>query len=205
MSNILSREKQLMILGLLVEGNTLRGITRFTKHITGTGVHRTTVMNLRRDFGNACNRFTDSMLRALTLHHIQCDEIATFVRKQQRNLTPEEKEKPDAGDMYLWVAIDRHTKLIPSMIVGKRTHATAERFMVHLARRLAFPKHRMSDSGDYLPITTIHTDAYDGYPYAVNFAFANYVKHRVTKKPKGNTEQQSSHSPDDLDEYDRRR
>ena len=50
MANTLSKDQQLQILRLLVEGNSLRAITRTT------GVHRTTIQNLLYRFGNRVTR-----------------------------------------------------------------------------------------------------------------------------------------------------
>ena len=50
MAYILKREKQIQTLHLLVEGSSLRSITRLT------GIHRTTVMNLMVEFGHAAAR-----------------------------------------------------------------------------------------------------------------------------------------------------
>ena len=40
MANVLPREKQILVLRMLVEGNSLRSVVRLT------GVHRTTIMKL---------------------------------------------------------------------------------------------------------------------------------------------------------------
>jgi hypothetical protein len=116
MCNILPRSKQIEVLHHLVEGNTLRSTTRLT------GVHRTTIMNLMVTFGQRCKAYMDAQLRNLTLDHIEVDEIWTFCVKKQGRLTPDEKaRRHDIGDVYLWTALDKETKLVASFIVGKRS------------------------------------------------------------------------------------
>ena len=67
MANVLPRDKQISVLHHLIEGNTLRSVTRLT------GVHRTTSQNLLVDFGTKCKAFMDRELRGLTLNHVEID------------------------------------------------------------------------------------------------------------------------------------
>lgn len=46
-------------------------------------------------------------------------------------------KNPDAGDIWLWVAIDADSKLIPSWMLGRRDLATARDFVGDLASRLS--------------------------------------------------------------------
>ena len=77
MANILPREKKIEVLHHLVEGNTIRSTSRLT------GVNRMTIQKLLVDFGMRCKDFLDGQLRGLTLAHVECDEIWTFVQKKQ--------------------------------------------------------------------------------------------------------------------------
>ena len=134
MANVLAADKQRTALQMLVEGNSLRSVTRLT------GIHRTTVMNLLARFGDACRQFMDEEMRGLKLDHLEVDEIWTFVSKKQARLRVEERDNPDMGDMYMWVALDKETKLVPTFIIGKRSADMARRLMVDLASRLVFPR-----------------------------------------------------------------
>src|ERR1700730_378910 len=89
--NVLSREEQLTVLRMLVEGNSLRSITRMT------GIHRTTVMKLMVRVGRKCRGFLDRWMRNLTLNHLEADEIWTFVLKKQRRMTAREASNPAIG------------------------------------------------------------------------------------------------------------
>ena len=84
-----------MVVAALVEGNSLRSITRIT------GVHRTTVMNLLADLGYACSIFQNRIFRNLSCKLIQCDEIWSFVGAKERNATPEKSMK-GWGDIWTW-------------------------------------------------------------------------------------------------------
>ena len=104
------------------------------------------------------------------MDHVEVDEIWTFVEKKQGRLTPEEKaERHDIGDVYLWTALDKETKLVASFLVGKRSADNARELMVDLAGRLVMPKPHDSDphaykAGGYIHITQISTDGFPGLP-----------------------------------------
>lgn len=103
---ILSCERRLAALHLLVEGNSLRAVTRLT------GIHRTTVMNLMLRVGDRCRDFLDARMRNLNLKHLECDEIWTFCLKKQARLKSAEIGNERIGDQYLFIALDEDTKLI---------------------------------------------------------------------------------------------
>ena len=176
MANKLPRDKQIEVLHHLIEGNTLRSTARLTK------VHRTTIQDLLVSFGQKCQAFMDSKLRGLTLQHLECDEIWTFVGKKQSRLTVDEKrERADIGDIFVWTALDQETKLIPSFIVGKRSADNARKLMMDLASRLKFPGAFSSDVQSfarpgYQKVTQISTDGFVAYPEAVDLAFGPYAK-----------------------------
>jgi IS1 family transposase len=182
MANVLPREKRIAVLHHLVEGNTLRSTARLT------GVHRTTIQNLLVDFGHDCRSYMDRTMRGLTLTHVECDEIWTFVGKKQARLTVDEKaERADIGDVYLWTALDAETKLVASYVVGKRSADNARRLMTDLASRLVFPSPHAGDAHAYQParqlyITQVSTDGFAGYPEAVDLAFGGHARYGVIIK-----------------------
>lgn len=172
----ISQEQRKLILRLLCDGCTLRAVSRVT------GCHTQTIGNAILQFGTGCQIFLDETLRGLTLNHLECDEIWSFVGKKQARLTVEEKaECHDKGDVYLWTAVDAETKLIPSFIVGKRSADNARRLMMDLRERLVIPKPHATDPHAYqdarpVTITQISTDGFAGYPEAVDLAFGPYAK-----------------------------
>ncbi len=169
--NVLSREQQVAVLHLLVEGNSLRSVTRLT------GIHRTTVMKLMLRAGDCLRSFLDARMRGLNLEHLQLDEIWTFCRKKQGQLTPEEQDNDQIGDQYLYVALDQQTKLVPSYVIGKRNRQMTELFMLDLSQRVVTPG--IGEEGDRPKVST---DGWAAYPGAVDLAFANTVKHGVLIK-----------------------
>src|SRR5258708_837584 len=100
--NKLSTEERTRVVSALVEGNSLRSVTRMT------GVHRTTVMKLLVDLGNACSKYQDETMRNLKCKRIQCDEIWAFCGAKEKNASAEQKAK-GWGDVWTWVALDADT------------------------------------------------------------------------------------------------
>lgn len=127
--NKLSIERRAQILGLLVEGMSLRAASR----ITGCSIN--TVTKLLVDVGTACAEFQDQALRNLSCKRLQCDEIWSFVYAKQKN-APLDRED-FAGDVWTWTALCADTKLIAGWLVGGRDAAVAKLFIDDLAGRLA--------------------------------------------------------------------
>ena len=111
--NKLSTNERKAIVAALVEGNSLRAVTRMT------GVHRTTILKLMCDLGRACSEYQDKAFRNLNSKRLQCDEIWSFVGAKEKNCTAEMKAK-GAGDVWTWVAIDPDSKLVPCGFIGQR-------------------------------------------------------------------------------------
>ena len=130
--NRLDTAKRAMILGMLVEGMSMRSIER----LTGASIN--TVRKLLEDAGEACAAYHHTNVRGIEGHRtIECDEIWAFVYAKQRNV-PRAKAAPDnAGDVWTWTAIDADSKLIVSYLVASdREGATALQFMDDLRSRL---------------------------------------------------------------------
>ena len=129
--NRLTLQERAQILSLLVEGNSLRSVTR----ITGKSIN--TVTKLLIDVGVACAMYQNETLRNLTCKRIQCDEIWSFCYAKEKNVAPEHAGELGYGDVYTWTAIDPDTKLIAGFLVGRRDSSYARSFIGDLAGRLA--------------------------------------------------------------------
>jgi IS1 family transposase len=147
MANILPREKQILCIGALAEGQSIRAIERLT------GIHQDTICRLGVRVGNACERIMDEQMRGLGCSTIQMDEIWGFIGKKQKNLRPGD-EKRGLGDAWTFVAIDAETRMVPAYRVGKRDSYTANTFVADLASRL--DRERVQISTDAL---AAYTDA----------------------------------------------
>ena len=129
--NKLTRAARAEILGMMVEGVSIRAISRLT------GASKNTIVKLLADAGEAFSDYQDRTLRGLTCKRLQVDEIWAFVYAKAKNVGTAKAAPEGAGDCWTWMAIDADTKLIPSYYVGARDAYAAQAFIGDLALRLA--------------------------------------------------------------------
>lgn len=129
--NKLPRDKRIQIIGQLVEGMSLRAITRTT------GVSINTVTALLVTAGKTCIDYHDQHVRGLKSRRVQCDEISAFNYCKQKNVATAKAAPREAGDIWTWTAIDADHKLIISYSVGGRDASSALMFMKDVGERLA--------------------------------------------------------------------
>ena len=176
--NKLSVQKRAQIIGMLVEGNSLRATSRMADCSINT------VTKLLVDVGNACAQYQYDTLRDLPCKRIQCDEIWSFCYAKEKNVPEEHKGELGYGDVYTWTALDPDTKLVPSFMVGKRDAEYGNAFMLDLASRL---KNRVQ----------LTTDGHKVYLQAVDNAFGCDIDYAMLVKVYGgtSTEDQRKYSP----------
>ena len=83
--NCLSVAERATIIGMLVEGNSLRSCSRLAD------VSLNTVTKLLVDLGAACERFHDERVRNVRVRRLQADEIWCFVGAKAKNVSAEKK------------------------------------------------------------------------------------------------------------------
>jgi IS1 family transposase len=127
--NRLPLEKRARILGMLVEGNSLRATSRMCD------VSINTVTKLLVDVAAAAMEYHDKHVRSVRVRRLQCDEIWCFVGAKNKNATPEQKQQ-GWGDIWTWTGIDADTKLCVSYMVGGRDASWAHEFIQDCADRI---------------------------------------------------------------------
>ncbi len=161
--NKLDITKRAMILNMLVEGMSMRSISRTV------GVSINTVTKLLVDAGEACAAYHDETVRNVGSVRVECDEIWSFCYAKDKNV-PAAKSAPDgAGDVWTWTAIDADSKMILSYEVGDRSAGTAHEFMFDLRDRLS----------NRVQLTT---DGHKAYLEAVEDAFGADVDYAMLIK-----------------------
>jgi IS1 family transposase len=163
--NRLSIEDRAKIIGMLVEGNSLRATSRMAD------VSINTVTKLLVDVGTASAEFHDRAVRNVKVRRLQCDEIWCFVGAKAKNVTLEQKAM-GWGDVWTWTAIDADTKLCLSYLVGGRDGGWAHDFMEDCASRI---KGRVQ----------LTTDGHKAYLEAVEGAFGMDIDFAVLHKVYG--------------------
>ena len=129
--NKLSVTKRAQILTLLVEGMSLRAISR------ATDASINTISTLLVDAGEACAAYHDETVRQVRAKRVQVDEIWSFTYAKQKNVARAKAAPDGAGDTWTWTAIDADSKLVVSWMVGPRDAGSAYTMMHDLADRMA--------------------------------------------------------------------
>jgi IS1 family transposase len=129
--NKLPLETRVRILNLLVEGSSLRSISRVCD------VSINTVTKLLVDAGNVCVAFHDQKVRNVKARRVQVDEIWSFTYAKQKNVATAKRQDLAYGDTWTWTAIEADSKLIISWLVGGRDGDYAMGLMDDLRSRLA--------------------------------------------------------------------
>jgi IS1 family transposase len=176
--NKLDSSKRTQVIGCLIEGCSIRATVRMT------GVAKKTVLRLLVEVGEVCADYQDYAFRNLQSKRLQLDEMWSWIYCKDKNRTEEIARKcPDAGDIWLWVAVDADSKLVPSWRLGQRDLATAKDFVDDLAQRV---KGRVQ----------VTTDALRTYVNVIEDAFGSEVDyaqlHKVYRAP---LENETRYSP----------
>jgi len=149
-------EKAEMVLKLLLEGNSVSSVERITE------VHHTTILKLLVLAGEKCERVMAEKIRNVKVQDVECDELWSFIGKKQKRVRPE--DDPGAGDCYTFVAIERNSKLVLNIAMGKRDQSTTDVFIEGL-RLATSPSHFQITTDGFAPyrsaITTTLSDRCD--------------------------------------------
>jgi IS1 family transposase len=171
--NLLPLAKRAQILGLLVEGMSLRSVSR----VADCSIN--TVTKLLVGVGTACAGFQNEALRNLPCKRVQCDEVWSFVYAKAKNAPDMMKAVGQAGDVWTWTAICADTKLIASWMVGARDGDAAKLFIGDIKDRLA-------------KRVQLTTDGHKVYVEAVENAFGAGIDYEMLVKHYG----EGSQSPE---------
>ena len=175
--NKLPIEKRRQILAMLVEGSSMRSISRVAD------VSINTVTKMLCDAGDAALVMHHENVQNVTASRIQCDEIWSFCYAKQKNVKKAKAAPSEAGDVWTWTALDADTKLIVTYLIGGRDADYAIEFMDDLRARLA----------NRVQLTT---DGHKAYLEAVEGAFGGDVDYAQLVKIYGQTpEGQRRYSP----------
>jgi IS1 family transposase len=172
--NKLPIHKRVMILNMLIEGMSMRAVSRTV------GVSINTVTKMLVEAGEACAAYHDATVRNVKANHVQCDEIWSFCYAKDKNVATAKSAPEGAGDVWTWTAIERDNKMILSFEVGDRSSATAIEFMDDLRARLA----------NRVQLTT---DGHKAYLEAVEGAFGGDVDYAMLVKLYGDATGQKGH------------
>ncbi len=150
--NKLSLETRAHILSMLVEGMSMRAVSRIAD------VSINTVTKLLIDAGNAAEAFHDMTVQKVRVKQLQCDEIWAFCKAKKRTVRDSKKMIHEGGDVWTFTALDSDSKLMVSWFSGDRDSRCMDLFLKDAAKRIVGP-------------VQISTDGFQGYKDAVSQAF----------------------------------
>jgi IS1 family transposase len=142
-----------MVLKLMLEGNSVSTIERVT------GVHHGTILKLLVLAGEKCERIMAQRIRNVQVRDVECDELWAFIGKKQKRVRPEDDQ--NLGDAYTFVAIERHSKLVLNIALGKRDQSTTDVFVEGLRHATARTPYQISTDGFAPYRSAITTTLYD--------------------------------------------
>ena len=161
--NKLPLAKRVQILSMLVEGSSMRSISRVAD------VSINTVSKTLIDAGRACIAFHDENVRGVKANRVQVDEIWSFTYAKQKNVATAKRQDLAYGDTWMWTAIEADSKLLISWLVGARDSEYALAFIDDLRQRLA-------------KRVQLTSDGLKAYLDAVEEAFGDDVDYAVLQK-----------------------
>ena len=161
--NKLSHATRVQILNMLVEGSSMRSISRVAD------VSINSVVTLLRQAGEACEAFHDKAVRNVKAKRVECDEIWSFVYAKQRHVAAAKAAPEGAGDLWTFTGLEADTKLLIAWQVGPRDAGTATAFMQDVKERLA----------NRVQLTT---DGLRAYLAAVEDAFGSEIDYAMLDK-----------------------
>lgn len=161
--NKLDTQTRAKIIHMLVEGSSLRSISRVCD------VSINTVPKLLVDAGTVAAAYHDQNVRGLQSKRVQCDEIWSFCYAKKANVPCAKAAPEGAGDVWTWTALDADSKLMISWHVGDRTARDAVWLLKDAQARI---KNRIQ----------LTTDGHSSYPpavaevFGIDIDFAQLVK-----------------------------
>jgi len=156
-------EKAILALRMLLEGSSIRSVERITE------MHRDTILKLLVVAGEKCEKIMGRYVRNIAVKDVECDEIWSFIGKKEKRVSPEDDQ--NLGDAYTFVGIERNTKLVLNIALGKRDQITTNSFIEGLRDAIA-------------PSTSfqITTDGFAPYRTSIPDTFGDYVDYAMLIK-----------------------
>ena len=135
----------------LAEGKSLRGTGRIV------GVDKDTICDWLDKAGRHCRAVTTYLFNNLHMTECQPDELWSFVRKKEAQLTGIEKVLMWYGDAWVWVAFAPAWRLVPAFVIGKRVQENADLLIERLkAGSCGFMPFFSSDQLFHSPNALLH-------------------------------------------------
>jgi transposase-like protein/IS1 family transposase len=144
-------EKAVLALKMLLEGASVRSVERTVE------IHRDTILRLLVLAGEKCERIMAKHIRNVPVQDVEVDEAWSWISKKQKRVQPEDDQ--NFGDCYVFVAIERTSKLIINFAMGKRDRLTTNAFIEGLRDAVAPGRFQITSDG-FAPYRTSIPDTF---------------------------------------------
>ena len=173
-------EKAVLALRMLLEGASVRSVERTTE------LHRDTILKLLAVAGEKCEKIMGRYVRHIRVKDVEADEVWSYIGKKEKRVRPEDDQ--NLGDAYVFVAIERNTKLVLNIAMGKRDQMTTNSFIEGLRDAIA--------PGQSFQMTT---DGFTPYKTSIPDTFGDYVDYAMLIKVYRNpSEGEARYSPPEV-------
>jgi transposase-like protein/IS1 family transposase len=166
----------LIIINQILEGASIRSQERIYH------VSRNTIIAAIVEAGEKCESFLRKTVQNVKVRDVQCDEIWGFCGMKEKTRLRKQLPENGIGDVWMFTAIERETKLILTWHVGKRTPVDTGIF----ADNLYF-----ATQGRF----QLTTDGFTPYRTAIPAILGNRVDFATLVKVYGESEDDRRYSP----------
>ena len=132
-------EKAETVLALMLEGNSVSSVERVT------GIHKATILKLLVLAGEKCERVMAEKIRNVEVRDVEVDEVWSWIGKKNKRVRPEADQ--NLGDCYVFVGIERHSKLVLNIAMGKRDQQTTNVFIEGIRHATARSRFQITSDG----------------------------------------------------------
>lgn len=132
-------EKAETVLALMLEGNSVSSVERVT------GVHKATILKLLVMAGEKCERIMADKVRNIEVRDVELDEVWSWIGCKQKRVRPEDDQ--NRGDCYVFVGIERHSKLVLNITMGKRDQNTTNVFVEGIRQATSRKRFQITTDG----------------------------------------------------------
>ncbi len=151
-------EKAVLALRMLLEGASVRSVERITN------IHRDTILRLLVTAGEKAEKFMGRYVRNVPVQDVEVDEVWSYIGKKEKRVRLEDDQ--NLGDAYTFVAIERNSKLVLNVAMGKRDQQTTNAFIEGLRDAIAPGPFQITSDG-FAPYKTAIPDTFANVDYAM--------------------------------------
>ena len=173
-------EKAVLALRMLLEGSSVRSVERTVE------IHRDTILKLLVVAGEKCEKIMSRYVQNVKVKDVEVDEVWSFIGKKAKRVRPEDDQ--NLGDCYTFVAIERNSKLVLNVAMGKRDQKTTNSFIEGVRDAIK--------PGTSFQITS---DGFAPYKTSIPDTFGDYVDYAMLIKVYRNpSEGEARYSPPEV-------